>query len=331
MKKLEILVTHYNEGFEVLKPLLDSINIQQSINFNDIGVIITNDGDDKVIDKANLSEDFYKFDIAYYIKNHEGVSAARNYSLDKSNAEYVMFCDCDDMFSNVCALWVIFREMNKEFDCLVSTFIQETLNKETNEITYINRGDKNIDGLDSVFIHGKVYRRQYLIDNKIRFKNELTIHEDSYFNCLATTLTTNTRYISQPFYLWKWRAGSICRSDDKYILKTYTNLIDSSDATVEQFILRNKLDNAKFNVCYMIFNAYYTFNLPDWLLKENKEYVDKTVPRVKQYYLKYKYLLEGLDSNLMKQAINKARANIVARGLIIESFTFNEWLAKILK
>lgn len=47
MKKLEILITHYNEGFEVLKPLLDSINIQQSINFNDIGVIITNDGDDE--------------------------------------------------------------------------------------------------------------------------------------------------------------------------------------------------------------------------------------------------------------------------------------------
>lgn len=328
--KLQILVPHYNEPFEVMKPLLDSIAIQQNINLaEDVSVIIVNDGDEYIIDKANFTS--YPFDIYYYHNSHQGVSATRNFALDKATAPYVMFCDCDDMFGSVCALWVIFREIaSRPFDVLLSVFMQETYNAQTKEITYLNRGDKNVDGLDSVFIHGKVYSRQYLIDNNIRFNPVLTIHEDSYFNCLATTLTTNSRYISQPFYIWRWRADSVCRSDPKYILKTYSNLIASSNATVEQFILRGKLDNAKFNVCYMIFNAYYTFNLPDWLAPENQDLVLKVVPYIKNYYLKYKYLLDDTTPTFRNQAISKARSNIAARGLVLESITFNDWISKVL-
>ena len=43
-------------------------------------------------------------------------------------------------------------------------------------VTYINRER------DSTFVHGKVHRRQYLLDQRIRWNPALTIHEDSYFN-----------------------------------------------------------------------------------------------------------------------------------------------------
>ena len=46
-KKLQILIPQYNETDEVIKPLLDSIEIQQSVDLkNDVGVIIVNDGSD---------------------------------------------------------------------------------------------------------------------------------------------------------------------------------------------------------------------------------------------------------------------------------------------
>ena len=45
MKKLQILVPQYNETDEVIKPLLDSIEVQQNVDLqNDVGVIIVNDG-----------------------------------------------------------------------------------------------------------------------------------------------------------------------------------------------------------------------------------------------------------------------------------------------
>ena len=44
--KLQILVPHYKETTEEIKPLLDSIAIQQNVDFNEVGVIICNDGTD---------------------------------------------------------------------------------------------------------------------------------------------------------------------------------------------------------------------------------------------------------------------------------------------
>jgi glycosyltransferase involved in cell wall biosynthesis len=82
--------------------MLDSIAIQQNINFDDIGVIITNDGSDVKLSDSLLKS--YPYDIEYYQNGHKGVSATRNYCLDKATADYVMFCDADDMFYMVCGL-----------------------------------------------------------------------------------------------------------------------------------------------------------------------------------------------------------------------------------
>ena len=48
-KFLSILVPYYNEGEEVIKPLLDSIAIQQNIDMNEIEVVICDDGPDAVL------------------------------------------------------------------------------------------------------------------------------------------------------------------------------------------------------------------------------------------------------------------------------------------
>jgi hypothetical protein len=85
-----------------------------------------------------------------------------------------MFCDADDMFFNACGLWMIFREIKTGFDTLTSKFIEAGKTPE-GAITYINHEN------DGTFVHGKVHRRQYLIDNDIRWDPKITIHEDSYF------------------------------------------------------------------------------------------------------------------------------------------------------
>jgi len=58
-------------------------------------------------------------------------------------------------------------------------FIEESRNPETKEIVYINHE------MDSTFVHGKVHKRDYLLDKNIKWNNNLTIHEDSYFNILC--------------------------------------------------------------------------------------------------------------------------------------------------
>ena len=63
--KLQILIPQYKETDEIIKPLLDSIAIQQNVDLkNEVGVIITNDGTD-----VHLSDELinsYPFKIEYY-------------------------------------------------------------------------------------------------------------------------------------------------------------------------------------------------------------------------------------------------------------------------
>lgn len=168
--KLQILIPQYKETDEIIKPLLDSLAIQQNVPFKELGVIICNDGSDVFLSESLLSQ--YPFDIQYHKESHKGVSATRNACLDYSTAEYVMFCDADDMFYNACGLWIIFNEIDKMggFDSLVSVFVEETrvpfdMTIGSNNII-IKKGDVQYinHDMDSTFVHGKVHRRQYLLD-----------------------------------------------------------------------------------------------------------------------------------------------------------------------
>ena len=322
--KLQILVPQYKETDEVVKPLLDSIAIQQSVNFDDIGVIICNDGSD-----VKLSDEFlrsYPFKIDYYICEHRGVSATRNACLDRAKADYVMFCDADDMFFNVCGIYLIFREIDMGgFDTLISVFTEETRNPETGEVVYVNRE------MDSTFVHGKVHRLKYLKNNNIRWNDSLTIHEDSYFNCLCQRLAPAPKYCQMPFYLWKWRDESVCRHDPKYILKTYNNMLDSNTALVHEFLDRRHIDDARFFATSMIFDAYYTMNKKEWIDQENKEYRGSTEKRFSVYYKEFKPLYDSIDEKIKMQIVAGIRNRMFNEGLMLESITFDDWINSIVE
>lgn len=324
--KLQILIPQYKETEEVIAPLLHSIAIQQGIDVkNDVGVIICNDGSDVTLSDAFLSG--FPFDVKYIKQPHRGVSAARNACLDAATADYVMWCDADDMFFNNCGLYIVFREMKGDgFNAMSSVFVEETRDPKTKERVYINRE------MDSTFVHGKVYRRKYLISNNIRFNDGLTIHEDSYFNCMAQRMSPDgIKYCSTPFYLWRWRDDSVCRHDQKYILKTYTNMLDSSTALIDEFLARGRLQDAQYFATSMIYDAYYMMNKDEWLNQENQEYRNTTERRFKTYYEKFKPQFDAIKQEMKRQIIVGMRNRFFQEGMFMESITFDDWIAHIEK
>ena len=320
--KLQILIPQYKETEDIIKPLLDSIEVQQNVDLkNDVGVIIVNDGTN-----VHLSKSFFKkytFPIEYHLNDHKGVSATRNACLDYATADYVMFCDADDMFYNACGLYIIFREIDGGgFDSLVSAFIEESRDPMGQPL-YINHD------MDSTFVHGKVHRREYLIENNIRWNDSLTIHEDSYFNCLCQRLAGELKHSQTSFYLWRWRDASVCRHDPKYILKTYNNMLDSNDALVKQFIERGRVQDAQFFVVNMIYDAYFTMNKDEWLNQENAEYRHATELRFRDYWQKYKLLHDSTPQDMKIQIIMSIKNRMYAEGMILETLTFDEWIKQI--
>lgn len=319
--KLQILIPQYKETDDVVKPLLDSIALQQCVDFSEIGVIICNDGTDIYLTDELLNS--YPFKVEYHKEPHRGVSATRNACLDKATADYVMFCDADDMFYNMCGLWMVFQEMEKGFDSLVSCFTEETRHPETKAPVYVNHD------MDSTFVHGKFHRRQYLLDKGIRFNDKLTIHEDSYFNILCQSLSKNVKYCSTPFYLWRWRDDSVCRHDPKYILKTYNNMIDSNDALIDTLVEKGAVEKAIFYVAVMIFDSYYTMNKPEWIDQENQEYRNAVEKRFSEYFAKYKETWDKIPAPDKMQISQGIRGRSVMEGMQMESLTIGEWLKSI--
>ena len=304
-----------------MKPLLDSIAIQQSVDFDKIGVVIVNDGSDVFLTDEFLNS--YPFKVEYYKEEHRGVSATRNACLDHATADYVMFCDADDMFYNACGLWILFREMKVGFDSLVSVFTEETRDSNTNQIEYVSHQ------MDSTFVHGKVHRRNYLLNEGIRWNDKLTIHEDSYFNILCQNCSNNVKYCQTPFYLWKWRDESVCRHDPKYILKTYGNMLDSNDALIDEFLRRNMNDRAMFFTGFMVFDAYYTMNKPEWIDQENQQYRAATEKHFQGWFKKHKSLWNEIPANDKMIISNQVRSRSVMEGMQMENITIDGWLKNV--
>lgn len=324
--KLSICVPHYNEPTELVRTLLDSIKLQQNVDFKEIEVIIVNDGANyEYVTKVKKSA--YPFKIRTYKNKHAGVSATRDKAFDYAIGDYVMFCDVDDMFYSVSGICTIFKAIDRQqFDVMVSTFIEEgrSIAKQIRYFPHEN---------DSVFVHGKVYRRQFLLDNEIRWNHDLTIHEDSYFNYLSIALAEDAKTLimcKAPFYLWRWRDASVCRHDPKYILKTYNNLFESNTALVHELIRRVKLARAASLVNKMVYEAYFTMNKKEWLDQENQQYRHDTEVRFKQYYEEFQDMYKFISDKDRNHLILGIKNRMYKEGLFLETITFDEWMSHIL-
>jgi hypothetical protein len=65
--------------------------------------------------------------------------------------------------------------------------------------------------------------------------------------------------------MWRYNAKSVSRHDPKYLLKTFSNFLDSSSCLVRELKRRNLIDRAKFIATNIIFDAYLTLNKKEWL------------------------------------------------------------------
>jgi len=320
-RKLDILVPQYKETDRIIKNLLDSIAFQQNIDFKRIGVIIVNDGTDIHLSKKLLKS--YPFTIEYHLNSHKGVSATRNACLDHSKAEYVMFCDADDMFSSIFGLGIVLSEMDRNnLDALYTPFIEEC--HWGNRIVFNNRVK------DHTFVHGKAYRRKYLVKKNIRWNESLTIHEDSYFNYLALKLTKKVKYVEERIYLWKNREDSVCRRDKNYRFNTYVNLLNSNSALVREFIRRKKRKDAILSVTSMIYKAYYDLNDDDWYKEENRDFKYIAEKRFKSYYKEFKKLFDKAENIDRINILEAIKIKYLRQGRFTENITFKDWIEHIL-
>lgn len=324
---LDLIITHYKEPWNVGEMLFDSIAMQRMVNFDNIGIILVNDGEGNEIPDECFSR--YPYQVCQMSIPKGGVSKARNAGLDASDADWVMFCDFDDCFSNIFGLYLIFCAMAEDkYDTLWSNFTEETIDGDGKLILAHHERDW-------VFIHGKAHRRQYLVDNNLRFNEKLTIHEDAYFTILTQTCCDPERVgaIKTPFYLWKWNSNSVVRKDnaEDYILLTYDHLIRQRIALTEELLNRKMMDSALATIVKTVVDCYYDCQQVTWRLPKNKELLHKAENWFAAYLKRYANYYIKADVKLTAGIAKLSRDNALKKGaFFMEGETLGQWIQHIM-
>ena len=247
MLLLEIIIPHYNEPWNVGKPLFDMLALQRGVDLSAFAVTVVNDGGNRLPCECfvNMPYNVRQIDIP-----HGGVSAARNYGIDHTEAEWLMFCDFDDTFSNVYSL----RDMMNvipanDFDMLWSRLIVEDFMNGSDTI-YLSPERQRF-----VFTHGKLYRTAFLRENGIRFDETMNFQEDSLFNAIIVARTPHTRIgeikTQSPPYVWVRRNSSVTNSgrEDEAIMGHYVRNLKVTE--------ENRRNRPYTNYCGMITRTVY--------------------------------------------------------------------------
>jgi glycosyltransferase involved in cell wall biosynthesis len=318
-KKIQFLVPQYKENEETISFLLDSLERQLHIDKKDMGVIICSDGGEYVLDQTFL--DKYSYDIQYVICEHRGVSATRNSALILSDAEYVMFCDADDGFVSSIGVYSLVRslDMNPQSEMLsCKFFIEENINGVPEFVI----GDHN-----NTFIHGKVFRREFLISKELFFDERLKIHEDSYFCNVINFFATNKSYNNNAFYCWRKNPNSVS-NQDYYLVKTMWRLLLTNNSLVNMMKSINiSKENISETVVDVILQFYCELQNTEWYMEEHKEYLDKT------YGVLYWYIMNNLEyynsatEEKFKECLNNVRNGHHYK--TVEWFTVNQFIKNI--
>ena len=323
--KLDIVVPHYKEPWSTCHTLFDTIGLQRGIDFENVRVLVVNDGDCLLDEKCFEG---YSYRIEYLVKEHGGISAARNYGLDNSDADYVMWCDCDDGFLNMYGLHLAFAAMQESPDYIVSNFVEETVDEHGKRT--IVRHDK-----DLTFMHGKLYRRQFLVDNELRFDPAMTIHEDGYFNMLVYTVANKdgtTKFIDTPFYLWQWNAESTVRRNlEDFVLRTYTHVVQTRVGLCRELKRRGYEEAYRDAVGMTVMNSYYDFQKTSYHVAKNEKYLRVAEKAFKEFWTEFGDVFNDLENREVAGMARAARENALKNGFMFELQTIHEFIRHIEK
>jgi len=301
------------------------VGLQRNIDFDEVGVILVNDGEESA-----LPDELFK-DYPYKVTNltipHGGVSRARNAGIQASKAEWVIICDFDDQICNTLGLQLVFSAISEDDkDMYWTRFLEEVPQDGAMKLQPHNR--------DVVFIHGKIFRRQWLVDNNIRFHNGLTLHEDVFFNQLAQAIVAEDRLgkIETGWYLWCHNPNSVGRVyGASFLLETYDHLMKQRNEMAREFHRRDMDAQEKIVVAKTVIDAYYDFQTTFWHTKQYADAMKKAERWFCTFLKKYGVLYTKCDTKAVSQLASGSRDYHYKCGcFFMEAESFGTWLKHIM-
>lgn len=272
---LDIIVPHYREPWEDGRKFFDLMEHQRGIRHDDFRVTVVQDGEEGALDWQCI-HDAYSFPLRFETIPHGGVSAARNHGMDAADAEWVMFCDFDDMFTSVYSLKGILDLLAspeaEKYDFIHTPFVVENPTQDGLALTENRK--------ESTWTHGKLFRLSFLRETGLRFDEELWYAEDSAFLAMMQAVIdirrkARIRPPTYPLYTWTYRKDSV--TGTKTNKPKFAGALLTRHEKVMDF-LRSRGDTDTYNAMALraMWDMYYE--------TQESPAPEKTVRRVGQFY-----------------------------------------------
>ena len=307
---LDIIVTHYREPWRIVRPFFDMLACQRGVSFDDFKVILVHDGTD-CFDRKRTDD--YPYRIDQYAIPHGGVSRARNYGLDMADGEWVEFCDCDDCYTHIYALRMVLEHTKRDVDYMWTPFFAEY---DAENLTVKTEDKENI-----IFVHGKYFRRKFLLENRLRFPEDIHYSEDSAFCAIVNETARPGRRgkikTEFPVYAWTFRKDSVS-ADPKNRAKNLTGFIDRNEYVVEEF-KRRGISYVPM-VGRMFADAYWAFHRKMKFPEQEKRFAKLSAKN-------RKYLGMNNQEDMVKIMLSARKA--FNPDDIDNTETFEEWIDRI--
>lgn len=264
---IDVIIPAYN-AHKTIKNTLKSIASQ--INNTDLNVYVVNDGSMR---NYKNEVDFFSRFLSIKelrLKRNSGPGVARQYGIDNSNSKYIVFIDSDDEFVSTNALKLLYEEIEtNNYDEVISSFYNQ---KENNELIEVYE--------DTTWLHGKIYRREFLEKNNIKFNNT-SANEDNGFNQLIFLNNAKIGIIHNFTYIWKYNKDSITRRNNgEYFLKGLNgfvyNMTWAFEIAEERNLVSDNFIKSLYDTVFVIYYYYLEFfnhKDIDNLLKDSKKII----------------------------------------------------------
>ncbi len=219
MTKLSIIIPVYNVS-KYLPRCIESVLNQSGI---DLEVILINDGSTDT--SGEICEEYAKNDsrVRVFHQENSGVSAARNKGIDNSLGDWISFIDADDWIelNSLNNILNVIDNRNSDF-IIARSFINRNGQEKIERYPFSNNMlDKDYKGTDLIIhsiysrgsIWGVIFKRQFILSNKIKFPLNIKNGEDSIFYSICSIYGEKISFSDSHFYNVYERDGSASRGN----------------------------------------------------------------------------------------------------------------------
>ncbi|OCA53381.1 glycosyltransferase family 2 protein [Photorhabdus namnaonensis] len=224
-----ILVSIIIPAFNVEGVIEDAINSVLNQTYRNIEIIIVNDGStDGTIDILDQLSQQHP-NIMVFSQENRGISAARNVGLSQAKGDYVTFLDSDDTFESSFIESVLRKNSETKSDitfCLFKEVYPGEKEIYSKDYCDLNKLAFNLLNFNYFGICCMLIKRNFLLENKILFDENLIVGEDILFILLCIC---KAKFSYTPEYLYNYFYRNDSIMNKKWGVKNYMDEIQAWD------------------------------------------------------------------------------------------------------